>query len=1528
MALKWHYLPVIISVAVVCLFDVSGGVGLVVHRKQGSSALLKCNVALPSEGPTATLYVVEWVRQGYDTPVLIKFGTYVPRIHPHYEDRISLSGATDLLVVGLKLDDGGWYECRVLLLNKPSDETRNGSWTLLSVTAPPVFSETPSLVTEVFLSRPITLKCVAHGNPPPIIKWYKDGVLMNQTGNVKVLNGSLSFSSVKKDTAGHYQCHASNSEGNEICSTQLRVKGPPAIIIPPTNTILNLSQNALLQCQAEADPPNMTYVWLREGENVYHIESLKTRVKVMVDGTLLISHLTPGDSGNYTCMPTNGLPVPPTASAILTVQYPAQVTQMPEWTFLPTGMRGVISCPLSAEPQLLRVAWTKDGKALDLRSYPGWALTAEGSIVIATTNDDATGVYTCTPYNSYGTMGQSEPTTVILQDPPSLRVSPQSEYRQQVGQTLLIPCQALGDPPPTVKWAKPGASSSYFYSITSNGSLLLQPLGKEHHGEWECHVINRVATIKATTSVSVLGTSPHVVSSVSVEAEIDQANISWEPGFDGGYKQTFSVWLKCLCADGELQEWKSILAYSSSLSLLVTGLLPSTEYQFRVMAHNKLGSGPFSEIGTARTLDKHPVGSRLEPPTLLSFNQSSEGVYLWWAAPQLPIDGFLLQSRLKEGEWLNLDVDISANKTDMLIKGLQKNSNYELRLLSRSGQNLSMPSRSVNISTLGMEEYLTSPQLLEFAPHQLLVGIIGGMGFLCLVFLLVLAMLFVISQRRSQRQEKYREEIYGGPDSVLKQNLLPPCSLSSSSSSFGKSSCSEYHGQRQQNLPCTKPSHSSLPETHLHRGPLGSPVCSVELIYRGADGRFMLKPYEEISAAAPATQTIPRPSLLQISDGADNSMVQNSQSLYSYEEKRRHPPFVLSVDLTTCGSDSCPSGTVQAMPEQHSLQRFPSQFKEQELSNQPLDQSSLISECSSSTLLTPSERYKTLNCSSVRSAASTLVLQMEHEREQGNLSHCLRLAREREELERELRRYTLDWDCHVNHHKSAGSLRVEQSRNVENIEEMGTDIGALQGKQLSSRGHCVSNNPSVPGIRASSCIVWEASPMMAARSLVPAQVSQERGVGLSKGSRCSQMSNQHKSQSLEQGEHQKSHFKEQRQRCTMTEGASACVDNESFYTTLENVHYTLKGSQKNARTYNLSQHCIVPKLSHSVQKQLDRTAERSETGCTGDYVEMCVDEPEVQAEGPLTRSMLDHSQETQDYHRPILYQISKEIVEERVGGFRWDLEKLSQSSRTLPSVGGQSPTLQHKHHMASKHINHHKSAPILNSKMNKEVFLTPDAWINSLQNSHSHFVCRPDSVVQGSHLIPNQETNTPFPLKIQLQHSQHQGISKTPASFTADHQHSEPCSSPSLPLRGTSWSSSYCHSPVTERSSSESSGRGSLDHAAEESDKDEAGLQDPRRGSVDENYEWDSHYVTKHFEDLKAPVSRRSLEGEFLSKGRGKVCAEDDSRLALNQEKKGRGNLCAAPSVLTTGSEESPLAQEILHNSTSYPDPEPDAVMF
>lgn len=67
--------------------------------------------------------------------------------------------------------------------------------------------------------------------------------------------------------------------------------------------------------------------------------------------------------------------------------------------------------------------------------------------------------------------------------------------------------------------------------------------------------------------------------------------------------------LKCVCAVEEQQEWRSAPDPSSSTSVMVSDLLPSTEYQFSVMAQNRQGSGPFSDITTARTMGQDQLSS-------------------------------------------------------------------------------------------------------------------------------------------------------------------------------------------------------------------------------------------------------------------------------------------------------------------------------------------------------------------------------------------------------------------------------------------------------------------------------------------------------------------------------------------------------------------------------------------------------------------------------------------------------------------------------------------------------------------------------------------------------------------------------------------------------------------------------------------------------------------------------------------------------------------------------------------------------
>ena len=69
----------------------SEGAGPAVRGKVGGVVELECNFpsSISADVPSASPHVVEWVRKGLDIPVLIKFGSYAPRVHPKYEGEYS-----------------------------------------------------------------------------------------------------------------------------------------------------------------------------------------------------------------------------------------------------------------------------------------------------------------------------------------------------------------------------------------------------------------------------------------------------------------------------------------------------------------------------------------------------------------------------------------------------------------------------------------------------------------------------------------------------------------------------------------------------------------------------------------------------------------------------------------------------------------------------------------------------------------------------------------------------------------------------------------------------------------------------------------------------------------------------------------------------------------------------------------------------------------------------------------------------------------------------------------------------------------------------------------------------------------------------------------------------------------------------------------------------------------------------------------------------------------------------------------------
>ncbi|XP_026719735.1 protein turtle homolog A, partial [Athene cunicularia] len=772
------------------------------------STVLGCGL-LGAHEARPPLYVIEWVRFGFVLPIFIKFGLYSPRVDPEYVGRVRIEEGASLRIDLLRAEDQGWYECRVLFLDRHSTDAdfQNGTWIHLTVNAPPTFLETPPAFVEVRDQDALSLTCTAAGNPKPVVIWKRSDLAVQSGDTVQVRNGTLSIAVVERTSAGTYTCHASSKEGTITHTTRVLVQGPPIIVVPPQNVTVNVSQDVFLVCQAEAYPGNLTYTWFQGSSNVFHLSHLQARVRVLVDGSLLLQRTTPDDAGKYTCIPSNGLWKPPSASAFVTVLYPAQVTTMLPETPLPKGMQGVIHCPARANPPLLSVSWTRDGRPLELDKLPGWSMRPDGSIVIATGNDDALGVYTCTPYNSYGTAGTSRPTRVLLKDPPAFTMRPKEEYFQEVGRELVIPCTAHGDPPPTVAWLKVGSVGKSGAQVDGNSSLVFRPLVKEQHGVWECVATNQVASVSTATSVHVLGTSPHAVTNVSVLPLLRAANISWEPGFDGGYFQRFSVWYTPLVKHPPRahHDWVSLSVPVGAQHLVVENLQPDMSYQFSVLAQNKLGSGPFSQIVTSvpkgfpvTTVPPEPPAMTmrifLSPPRALTANETVRGVLLQWEPPaqfSVALSGYALELRQDKGGWEVLDRSIPSTETQILVPGLIKDAFYEFRLVAFAGSYISDPSNTVNISTAGMEVYPSRTQLPELLPQPVLAGVIGGICFLSVAVIFSTVAACIMNRRRAARIQKRRQDpplVFspskklslphnsrgsGSPDSTMKLKLQP-----------------------------------------------------------------------------------------------------------------------------------------------------------------------------------------------------------------------------------------------------------------------------------------------------------------------------------------------------------------------------------------------------------------------------------------------------------------------------------------------------------------------------------------------------------------------------------------------------------------------------------------------------------------------------------------------------------------------------------------------------------------------------------
>nr|XP_034187582.1 protein turtle-like isoform X5 [Osmia lignaria] len=837
----------------------------------GESVVFNCHVEFPGEHPVP--YVLQWEKK--EIPIYIWYESYPTHSGEGYEGRVSRVspnspyGVASLNLTDIRESDQGWYECKIVFLNRSPNSNKNGTWFHLDVHAPPKFSITPEEMIYVNVGDAIILNCQAEGTPTPEILWYKDANPVEPSSTIGIFNDGteLRISTIKNEDIGDYTCIARNGEGQISHTARVIIAGGAVITVPPTNQTKLEGEKVQFSCEAKALPGNVTVRWFREGAPVTEVSALDTRVSIKTNGSLVINPVSADDSGQYLCEVTNGIGDPQSASAYLNVEYSAKVTFTPTVQYLPFRLAGVVQCYIKANPPLQYVTWTKDKRLLEPYQTKDIVVMNNGSLLFTRVNENHQGRYTCTPYNAQGTQGSSGPMEVLVRNPPVFTLEPEPIYQKKVGETVEMHCdaqEAEGTQKPTIQWhRRDGASIQRNRAKMVGGNLTIESLRRSDFGFYQCVASNEVATISASTQLIVEGTQPHAPYNVSGTATEFSVTLTWLPGYSGGpdYKQDYTIWYR----ESGTSEWETIpVTPSGSTTVTINRLTPGTLYEFQVIGKNALGDGMLSKVITVRTLDvalthsatpsssagqaaatdqsdildyntlilptdstgnpafppiMRPKGPKPGPPRNLTVTEISNGFLITWQPP-LERSHLIQYYTIKyktDGPWKMLNKgQIRPEETSYLVKNLVGGRTYYFQVFANSATNY------------GVSEQVKFPVPARVKHKAITAGVVGGILFFIVAIILSICAVKICNKRKRRKQEK----------ELLSAYSMVACRVTDARNGAGQGP--------QGTVPLKKPRKSRVPGLNLLREILspdtpdscrGRPLGKIS---RAADGRFVV----------------------------------------------------------------------------------------------------------------------------------------------------------------------------------------------------------------------------------------------------------------------------------------------------------------------------------------------------------------------------------------------------------------------------------------------------------------------------------------------------------------------------------------------------------------------------------------------------------------------------------------------------------------------------------------------------------------
>jgi len=297
-------------------------------------------------------------------------------------------------------------------------------------------------------------------------------------------DGTLTIRSATSDTSGIYVCTVTGPTGDsQKAQARVTVQGsggsPPTVRIEPERQTIGQGKSTELKCLATGNPPPKV-TWTKAGEDL-------SSPSITVSGNnLMVRNAVVTDRGVYLCSAENSagsdrassfLEIEPREAPTIDI-FPA------ESQTITTGSSVIFQCRAMTGIPEPKITWTREDRRPIAQNVE---LLSDGVLRITQVTGQEAGRYKCRAENEAGSVDAI--VSLIIHQPPTIRLTPQRSVTIGVGKPLSIRCAVTGDPPPAITWKKLGGTATRQVG-SSSPTFQISSITKQDEGTYACVATN------------------------------------------------------------------------------------------------------------------------------------------------------------------------------------------------------------------------------------------------------------------------------------------------------------------------------------------------------------------------------------------------------------------------------------------------------------------------------------------------------------------------------------------------------------------------------------------------------------------------------------------------------------------------------------------------------------------------------------------------------------------------------------------------------------------------------------------------------------------------------------------------------------------------------------------------------------------------------------------------------------------------------------------------------------------------------